>query len=141
MNKKRILGFSLVLIGAVLIITSQTQILGAVIGLNQISSSVGLIVGLVFVGVGTLLFFAQKGNYAQKILDDRKYVDKTNELKSVARDMGYKLDPGYNEGTRVYKDNQVITVIPNHRTVSRGVSQSILEALATGLPNFRRRNR
>ena len=101
----------------------------------------GLIVGLVFVGVGTLLFFAQKGNYAQKILDDRKYVDKTNELKSVARDMGYKLDPGYNEGTRVYKDNQVITVIPNHRTVSRGVSQSILEALATGLPNFRRRNR
>ena len=55
--------------------------------------------------------------------------------------MGYVLREGYKEGTRVYKGNEVLTVIPNHRKMAgRGTAKSILEALATGESSFRKRH-
>jgi len=53
--------------------------------------------------------------------------------------MGYTLVEGYKEGTRVYKGNEVLTVIPKHaRIESRGTIKSILEALASGESSFRK---
>ena len=78
-------------------------------------------------------------NYAQEILDRRAYVDDTRELKRIARKMGYDLDEGHKEGTRVYRGGQVLTVIPHHRKIQgRGTLKGILESLATGESSFRK---
>lgn len=58
MNNKRVLGIISIVLGIVLIINSQTTILGAVIGFKEISTNASLIVGLVFVIFGIALFFA-----------------------------------------------------------------------------------
>ena len=69
-----------------------------------------------------------------------RYVSSTRELKRIARNSGYKVIDGFREGSRVYDDDKVITVIPNHREVGgRGTAIRILEALATGESSFRRR--
>jgi hypothetical protein len=83
----------------------------------------------------------QDRNYAQEILNQRRYVDDTRELKKIAKKMGYTLMEGYKEGTRVYDGESVLTVIPNHRKIGgKGTAKSILEALATGESSFRKRH-
>ena len=135
MNKKRITGYVFIVL-AIGIILSNISITGAVIG-TSISNSLSL-VAVVFLIVGFILTFQRDRNYAQEILDQRKYVDDTRELKKIARRMGYTLMEGYKEGTRVYSGDEVLTVIPNHRKIGeKETARSILEALATGESSFR----
>lgn len=137
MNKKRVVGFVFIAL-AIGITASNFSITGAVIG-TSISNSLSLI-ATAFLVVGLILMSYQDRNYAQEILDQRRYVDDTRELKKIARKMGYNLIEGNKEGTRVYSGNQVLTVIPNHRKIQgRGTVKSILEALATGESSFRKR--
>lgn len=137
LNQKRILGFSLIVIAIVTII-SNVSVTGAVIG-TSISNSLNLIAVVLFI-IGIILTTSKDRNYAQEILDQRRYVDDTSELKRIARQMGYTLEEGYNEGTRVYKGKTVLTVIPHHRRIQgRGTVKGILEALASGESSFRRR--
>jgi len=136
MNKKRITGFAFIVL-AIGITLSNISITGAVIG-TSISNSLSL-AAIVFLIIGLVLTFQRDRNYAQEILDQRRYVDDTRELKKIARKMGYTLMEGYKEGTRVYSGNEVLTVIPNHRKIGgKGTAKSILEALATGESSFRR---
>ena len=135
MNKKQI-GFILVLLFVVITISNVT-INGAAIG-TPVSNSLSLI-SVVFFVVGLTLMLQRERNYAREILDQRRYVYDTRELRSVAKRMGYTLVDGFKEGTRVYNGNQVLTVIPHHRHIQgRGTVKSILEALATGESSFRR---
>ena len=136
MNKKRITGFAFIVL-AIGITLSNISITGAVIG-TSISNSLSL-AAIVFLIIGLVLTFQRDRNYAQEILDQRRYVDDNRELKKIARKMGYTLMEGYKEGTRVYSGNEVLTVIPNHIKICwKGTAKSILEALATGESSFRR---
>ena len=142
MQKRKLIGIISIIIGTVILINSQTTLLGVSLspgGANNFS----LIAGLAFVGVGIVLLFSKKytkgdSDYAQHILDDGKYVDNPIEMKSIAKDSGYSLDKGAKEGTNVLKGTEIITVIPGHK-IKRGTSRSILEALASGNSNFRKR--
>tara|TARA_Y100000034_G_scaffold131854_1_gene193511 strand:+ start:127 stop:561 length:435 start_codon:yes stop_codon:yes gene_type:complete len=140
MQKRKLIGIVSIAIGAIVLITSQTTLLGVSLSPGE-TDNTGLIGGLAFVIVGIGLFFARKStkrdsNYAQHILDDDKYVDNPTEMKSIARDSGYSLDKGAKEGTNVLKGTEIITVIPGHK-IKRGTSRSILQALASGNSNFR----
>jgi hypothetical protein len=138
MNKKRITGFVFIVL-AIGITISNISITGAVIGVT-ISNSLSL-VSIILLVVGLILVTHQDRNYAQEILNQRRYVDDTRELKKIAKKMGYTLMEGYKEGTRVYDGESVLTVIPNHRKIGgKGTAKSILEALATGESSFRKRH-
>ncbi len=76
-------------------------------------------------------------NYAQEIIDNRKSINKPRDLIKIAKKMGYRLEKGYREGTRVYSQENVITNIPHK--ITSGVRKSVLEALASGESNFRKR--
>ena len=138
MKKKQFLGLVFVVISLIVLI-SNFSITGAVIGTSS-SNSLSLI-AVIFLVVGLALVSQRERNYAQEILEQRRYVDDTRKLKKIARKMGYSLMEGYKEGTRVYNRNEVLTVIPNHRKIEgRGTVKSILEALATGESSFRKRH-
>ena len=138
MRKKRFIGLALIAI-SLIIIVSNAGITGAVIGISS-SNSLSLI-AIAFFVIGLILISQRERNYAREILEQRRYVDDTRELKKIARKMGYSLMEGYKEGTRVYNRNEVLTVIPNHRKIEgRGTVKSILEALATGESSFRKRH-
>lgn len=137
MNNK-LIGSIFILISIGLTISNFT-ITGAVIGTSS-SNSLSL-VAIAFLIIGLILTLQRERNYAQEILEQRKYVDDTRELKRIAGKMGYTLIDGYKEGTRVYKGNEVLTVIPHHRKIEgKGTVRSILEALATGESSFRKRH-
>ena len=138
MRKERFLGLFFVVI-SLLILISDVSITSAVIGTTS-SNSLSLI-AIVFLAIGLILISQRERNYAREILEQRRYVDDTRELKKIARKMGYSLMEGYKEGTRVYNGNEVLTVISNHRKIEgKGTVKSILEALATGESSFRRRH-
>ena len=119
------------------IIISSVSLTGAAIK-NVFSGSNGLTAVILFL-IGLVLISGRERNYAREILDQRKYVEDTRELKKIARQMGYELIEGYKEGTRVYNGKEVVTVIPNHRKISgRGVVRGILESLAMGESSFRK---
>ncbi|MEK6952197.1 MAG: DUF308 domain-containing protein [Nanoarchaeota archaeon] len=102
MNKKRILGIFLIVVGVVLILNSQTQILGAVVGLKEISSSVGLIVGLVFVCVGIIILMNNQQKDLSNIVNTpTKSQEKALREMEQAINSGKKLTP--KEAERMYK--------------------------------------
>jgi len=80
-------------------------------------------------------------NYAQEALDSGRTIDRFSDMERIAKKMDYTLVKGYREGTRIYKKGETnpLTVIPNHRTITKGTSTSILKRLAEGESNFRRR--
>ena len=138
MNKKRVVGLVFIVL-AIGITVSNLNINGAVIG-KSVSNSLSLIAA-VFLVIGLILMSYRERNYAQEILDQRRFVDDTRELKRVARKMGYNLVGGHKEGTKVYSGDQVLTVIPHHRKIEKkGTVYSILEALATEKSSFRKRH-
>ncbi len=138
MRKKRFIGLILIVM-SLIILVSNVKITGAVIG-APISTSINFI-AITLLVVGLILTSQRERNYAQEILEQRRYVDDTRELKKIARKMGYSLIEGYKEGTKIYNENEVLTVIPNHRKIEgRGTVKSILEALATGESSFRKRH-
>jgi|TARA_Y100000310_G_C20586980_1_gene765940 hypothetical protein len=138
MKPKKILGISFILLG-VIISVSNLSITGAVIG-SSLSNYFSFL-AIAFLLVGVLLMMASRDrNYAQEILDRGVYENRTRKLKKIARKMGYELEGGHKEGTRVYNDETVLTVIPHGKEVhGTGTQKSILEALATGISSFRRK--
>ena len=60
MNKNRILGIILILTGIILILSSQTALLGAVVGLKKISSGTSLIIGIMFITLGIAFLIYQQ---------------------------------------------------------------------------------
>ena len=67
-------------------------------------------------------------NYAQEILDRGTYLERPQEIISLAKQMGFIPQEGYREGTRICnKDGNVITVVPNHRTIVQGTGRGILK--------------
>ncbi len=142
MGKKRTIGILFITI-SILIAFSNLTIVGAVIGARA-SNSLSWIT-IVFFVIGVLLVVREsevETNYAQQILDRNKYVPNPREMIKIARKSGeYELVGGHKEGTRVYYGDKVLTIIPNHGTISKGTSKSILESLATGESSFRKRSR
>jgi hypothetical protein len=59
MKKRKFIGIFLTLLGIVLIINSSANILGASIGIKEISVNLGLLLGFIFLIVGIYLGFAQ----------------------------------------------------------------------------------
>jgi membrane-bound ClpP family serine protease len=142
MQKRKLIGIISVIIGATILISSQTTLLEISLSPGE-TDNIGLVGGLVFIIVGIVLLFAKKydkgsPSFAQRIIDKNKYIERPEEMKSVARDSGYILDKGAREGTNVLKGTEIITVIPGHK-IKRGTSRGILEALASGESNFRKR--
>jgi hypothetical protein len=141
MNKKRILGISLFLLGVVLIVVSTSPTpTGAAIGTGQYGNSLSL-VGLVLIigGMVVLMAKAQLENLAQEVLNSGRHVGKSKELKKISNKMGYS-GKNVREGYQVRdEDGNVITVIPNHNEINSYVSKSVLKALATGESNYGKR--
>jgi len=59
MKTKTLLSIILILIGATLLINSQTPILGAVTGLKNLTPNVSLIAGLVFIVAGIIVYYEE----------------------------------------------------------------------------------
>jgi hypothetical protein len=77
---------------------------------------------------------------AQKIKESGKVINKPNEIVHIAKKSGYVIGDGVREGTPVYdKSGNYIIVIPRHN-VSGGVYHNIINELASGKSNFRKRN-
>lgn len=137
--------FSLI-IGVFLLFTSQTGLTGAVIGTER-AGSIGSIIGVILIIGGLVGMMVEEGrlekeikkNSAQILLDRGGSSCKARDIIRVAKEMNYILDEEHKEGTRVYgSDNNIITVIPNHKTLSIGVYKNILKALSSGKSNFRK---
>ena len=140
MNWWKILGVLFFVKGAILFLLFYYGMTGFVV-MENISSRTGSVLALALVIGGVLIFMAGKRgtpDYATAILEQRRYIDSARKLARIATRSGYQLEGGFKEGTRVTQGGDVITVIPNHRKVSRGVSRSILEALSSGISSFRR---
>jgi len=139
MKESRVFGIVLVVFSLILW-ASNVRITGAVVGTHFFNSL--SLVALAILITGLALIIRKDRNYAQEILDQRRYVDDTRELEQIARKMNYTLHKNHREGTRVYNGESILTVIPHHRRVEgKGTVKSILEALATGEPSFRRKPR
>jgi len=141
MNKKRQFGLFLTVVGILIILSSVSGITGNVISNVFVEKSLFTIIGLAFFVGGLVLFIS--GERYKKIVEEmyrrNVYVDETKDFKKIAGRLGFRLEPGYKEGTRVYDEENVLTVIPKSRKVSRGVSKGILESFVTRESSFRRR--
>lgn len=136
-------GIAFVVVGLFLIMASTTFTLtGNVVNNSGKGIQVGSsIFGIAFLVVGLASFLAKKeGNLAKRVLESGAVVD-TKKLIKLAKGMGYEVVKGYKEGARVYDGEEVITVIPKHKTVEgKGTYLGILKALSTGESSFRKRN-
>lgn len=143
--KKKIIGGSSALIGAILILNSLSGITGFVIS-QQLENTPSLFFGIILFVGGLALFVleAREGglekNLARDILKSGKVLSKSREIKKVVDQMGYNYRET-KEGLQVLdKNGRPLTVIPKHPTISFGVYKSIMKALATGESSFRRYN-
>jgi len=144
MNKKRLLGAVLVLVGIVLIINSQVGLTGAVIGAGEIGSWISLVLGLVLLGGGVVVLMAKerepkvgglekkteklKAQIKQELKSGK--VGTYDHLKKLARDLNYRLEDLRNGHTGVYLGIVRITEIPNHRgDAPKGLYRGVLNAL------------
>ena len=93
MQKKRLLGSILITLGTLLLINSKTTILGAVIGLSEITSNASLIVGLVFIITGIGLFISSREEIISRL---EKTVEQASRNSNV-RDMQTYIDMIYKE--------------------------------------------
>lgn len=130
------LGLFFVFVGILLMLVSTSfTITGNAVkeGINLGSS----FIGFVFLVGGLALFLASKeGNLAKKVLESGAVITNSKKLKKIARKMGYE-GREVKEGYQVldYKDKP-LTVIPNHKDVSKRVYYSVMKALSTGESNF-----
>lgn len=132
-NLKRGLGLGFLFAG-IFIISTARVITGSVVGLQK-ENLLGL-VGLVVFVVGILVLFSSRKekpggleNEANKSLKQRNILIRPHELISLAKRMGYTLTGGGNHPTHVYKNRQLVTVIPGHSTVNRYTAQGIMKRL------------
>lgn len=123
MDLKKSLGIIFIFL-SIIISVSNLNLTGAIIG-SSLSNSFSFIAAA-FLVVGVLLIMAGRKDYNSR------------ELMKIARKSGYEIKTGYKEGTRVYNDGKVLSVIPNHRKISLGVQKKVLEALLTGISSFRK---
>lgn len=90
MDKKRILGICLTIIGITLLINSQVSILGAIIGVSAIASTLSLILGLTLMLVGIILFASARLKHRESPLEtlankEEYYHERAIELTSDSR--------------------------------------------------------
>tara|TARA_Y100000034_G_C6848277_1_gene384507 strand:+ start:122 stop:1060 length:939 start_codon:yes stop_codon:yes gene_type:complete len=93
MKRGKLFGGILVLIGIIMIINSQTSILGAVIGFKEITTNASLIGGLVFIIIGTGLFISSREEIISRL---EKTVELTSRRNNV-RDMETYINTIYKE--------------------------------------------
>jgi hypothetical protein len=65
MNKKRILGICLITIGIILLINSQVNLLGAVIGIQILSSDIGAIFSIAIISLGLVILLESRDKKTQ----------------------------------------------------------------------------
>jgi len=86
MNKKRIIGVFLLAIGLFLLLNSQVNILGAVVGISEINLILSLVFGLVFIIIGVFLMFI------------------THRRERIIR------DPSFDKSIKKYKGEELIAI-------------------------------
>lgn len=139
----KLTGIFIIFIGVTMILRSFSgSITGYVISETFGANSFSLI-GLIIVIFGFIVFEVSKKkleNLAQEAIDSGKVVTNARELKKIANKMNYS-GKNVKEGYQILdKYEKPLTVIPNHKEISPGVSRKILYSLATGESNFRRYN-
>ncbi len=87
MKKRKFIGIFLTLLGIVLIINSSANILGASIGIKEISVNLGLVLGFAFLVVGIYLGFAQ----SREGENNRRIIREKGFEKSIKRIKGEEL--------------------------------------------------
>lgn len=137
MEKRKILGIVLFLIGGFLIFNSFSGMTGFVVAEN-IEKNISSIIGLMLVIGGIVLFVRGKeGNLALEIKKSGAIITNPKKLRKISNKMGYE-GRLVKEGYQVLNNGRPLTVIPNHN-ISTGVYRSIINALSTGESNFRKR--
>lgn len=136
------------IIGVFLLASSESGITGNVI--SERVSAVSSIFSLMLVIGGVLVFMTEREkkegglekNLAREILQNKQIILDPRKLRKIANKIAKQQ--GYSgrevkEGYQILDANgNPLTVIP-HKNISRGVYYSIMEALATGESNFRKR--
>jgi hypothetical protein len=145
--KKRALGLSLIVLGLIILFSKP---LSSITGFTIASEALGAVkdiwiyvigLGMMIVGVG-LINLSKYEVRARQLYESGGYMQSTRDLIKLARKMGYEIEEGHREGTRVISRGDVLTVIPNHRTINAiGTGRGILEAILTGVSNFRNSSR
>lgn len=145
MEKSQLFLSFILIIGGLILIgdVSLSKVTGNVIGETPTIGFSSF--GFLFLILGiALLFIGQEGGLeitlAQKIKKSGRLVDSPRELRHIAEKSGYYLGKEVREGTLIEDEyGHRITVIPRH-DISSGVARNIINELAKGESNFRRRN-
>jgi hypothetical protein len=139
MNRKTAVGLFFLFLGAVSIVY-DIRLTGAVIG-GGFFSGIGTIGILSFILGGVMLVMGSNKyeTRARQLYNSGGFYENPNDLTRLARKMGYVLETGHKEGTKVLHQGMPITVIPNHpRIKAKGTGRSILEALLNRESSLRR---
>lgn len=134
---QKISGIILIAAGIVLVLNSSPGITGFIIS-EFISRGASSALGLVFIVGGILLFLRGKeSNLALEVKKSGAILTNPKKLIKIAGKMGYQ-GRMINEGYQVLDEKRKpLTVIPSR--ISKGVFYDIIDALSTGMPNFRKR--
>lgn len=145
MQMEKIIGALMFFIGTILILNSFSGITGFVVA-ESIGKGISSILGFALI-VGGILFMAEgreekEGNLAQKILDSGAIILDPRKLRKIAKKISRQqkyFGKEVKEGYQILDANgNPLTVIP-HNHISKGVYHNIMEVLATGESNFRKR--
>ena len=145
MNFKKCTGIFLFLLGAFLLISSQSGMTGNTISTR--ASALSSVFGLVLIAVGLGLMISEEGglekNLAQEIKESGRIILETRKLKRIAKRVAKEKGYSFRQVKEGYQilgcDGKPLVVIPNHKTVSTGAYYNIIDVLATGKKTFRRK--
>ncbi len=129
MIKEKFFGI-LFTISSLIIISFNTKVTGAVIGISKNNLN---FISLIFLIFGIALFL--HGNKLEDLARKIKQASPA-EIRRIANKMGYKEGREVKEGYQVIYNENPLTVIPHHN-LSRGVRYSIAKSLITGKSTFR----
>lgn len=137
-----------ILVSFILVLNIPINLTGHVINAEFTSGNIFLSILFLVFGIA-LLLIKQEGKLekslkietlAQKIKKSGKMLDSPKEIIHVAKESGYYTGRELKEGIPIYdKDGQHITTIPR-RHISPGTYRNIINSLAKGESNFRRKN-
>ena len=135
-------------LGCALIFSSGYGITGQVVGNDNFTREITPVFGLVFI-IGGLVLFVEASdkdkdkegglekNLALEMLESRRVITNTNELKRIAVKCGYDFKE-VKEGYLVLNyDGSRLTTIPKHRDINSNTAKGILKSMAYGEPSFR----
>lgn len=118
--------------GAVLLFSSLSGITGYAV-FEGSDYNLGIYAAIWFFAAGAVVLLALREyersrveNEAHNLLERRKILTKADELKRLARKMGYEVEEGRDHTTIYDERHRVVTQIPRHREIKRHTAREAM---------------